>query len=91
MSKLTKVYTHTYPSEQYNVDTMPNGELNRCTAITRKGRQCRNAVIQGMIGHETWEVVGYAEGHPAYRSLVELTDDEYDTMTTGLCYIHLAV
>lgn len=79
---------HFFPAELYNSETMPNGEPDRCKALTSKGRQCRNPVFGSQIGSNAQEIVGYVDGWPAYRPLVIISQDEYETMVAGTCYIH---
>lgn len=81
-------YPYSYDADLYNIDTMPNGEENRCRAITRKGHQCKNVVFQGQIGHGSQEVVGYVGKYPAFKPMVEITKAEYEQMIAGVCYIH---
>lgn len=79
---------HSFPAELYDAGNMPNGEPDICKALTRKGRQCRNPVFGSQIGSNAQEVVGYVDGWPAYRPIVTISQDEYETMIAGVCYIH---
>lgn len=80
-----------FPADLYTSETMPNGEIDRCSSLTKRGKgpRCKNPVFAGgqrFIG--TTRVVGYVDGHEAHEWVVVMTQEEYDEMLLGLCYVH---
>ena len=80
---------HSFPANLYTSDTLPDGRLNQCTALTRRGRRCKNPIVSGgQFGIFGIEEAVVLNGETLYKEVCIVSQEEFDDMQSETCHIH---